>query len=307
VTVDRSIERRRTIRIRRSALTSANLGDIDKPAIKIAETTEELFNAFRLVYNEYQDQGYIKKSHPLAIQYNIHNFLPKTCVFIFQSFRDVVSTISYIPDSPLFGLPLDSLYREEVDALRKQGRKVVEIGSLATEKSLRGRNVVMYLYKAIIHYALMTGASDLCLTVNPKHVRFYADIMLCDQIGEEKYYPWVDAPAVLMRANFDTYAQKMLETYNSEDFETDLASFFLKMHGSKVDSDIDVFRYEREEFLDYDAARYFFLQRPEVLCGLTDEQLDYLEWFYHKALNVPSSLVCPLEDGLYAETEEREA
>ena len=38
VNVDRSIERRRTIRIRRSALTSAKLDDIEKPAIKIAET-----------------------------------------------------------------------------------------------------------------------------------------------------------------------------------------------------------------------------------------------------------------------------
>jgi hypothetical protein len=117
VNVDRSIERRRTIRIRRSALTSAKLDDIEKPAIKIAETKDELFNAFRLVYSEYQDQGYITKSHPLAIQYNVFNFLPKTCVFIFQSYRDVVSTISYIPDTPLFGLPLDSLYREEVDLL----------------------------------------------------------------------------------------------------------------------------------------------------------------------------------------------
>jgi hypothetical protein len=119
--------------------------------------------------------------------------------------------------------------------------------------------------------------------------------MLCEQIGDEKFYPWVGAPAVLMRANFDTYAQNMLETYSTDDFETDLASFFLKMHGSKVDSDIDVFRYEHEAFMDYDAARYFFMQRPEVLCSLTDEQIDYLEWFYHKALNVPSSLICPLE------------
>lgn len=295
VIMDRSIERRRTIRIRRSALTSAKLDDIDRPTIKIAETKEELFKAFRLVYAEYFEQGYIAKSHPLAIQYNIYNFLPKTCVFVFQSYHDVISTISYIPDTPLFGLPLDSLYREEADVLRKQGRKIVEIGSLATEKSLRGRNVVMYLYKTVINYGLMTGVNDLCLTVNPKHVRFYSDIMLCEQIGDEKFYPWVGAPAVLMRANFDTYAQNMLDTYSTDDFETDLASFFLKMHGSKVDSDIDVFRYEHEAFMDYDAARYFFMQRPEVLCSLTDEQIDYLEWFYHKALNVPSSLICPLE------------
>lgn len=48
--MDRSIERRRTIRIRRSALTAAKLDDIDKPSIKVAETRDELEQAFRLVY-----------------------------------------------------------------------------------------------------------------------------------------------------------------------------------------------------------------------------------------------------------------
>lgn len=294
--MDRSIERRRTIRIRRSALTAAKLDDIDRPALKIAETRDELCKAFGLVYAEYFEQGYVTSPHPQAILYNIFNFLPKTCVFIFQSFRDVISTISYIPDSPLFGLPMDGLYRDEIDQLRAQGRKVVEIGSLATEKSVRGRNVVMYLYKTVINYGLMTGVNDLCLTVNPKHVRFYADIMLCEQIGEEKYYPSVGAPAVLMRADFDTYAQRMRETYSTDDFETDLGSFFLKMRGSTVDRDIGALRYEREEFLDYDAARYLFMERPELLLSLNEEQQDYLEWFYHKALNVPSSVPWPIQD-----------
>lgn len=286
--MDRSIERRRTIRIRRSALTAAKLDDIDKPSIKVAETRDELEQAFRLVYEEYHEQGYIPRSHPRSMLYSIYNFLPKTCVFIFQAYRDVVSTIAYIPDSSLFGLPMDSLYKDEVDALRRQGRKVVEIGSLSTEKSLRGKNVVMYLYKTVINYGLMTGVNDLCLTVNPKHARFYADIMLCEQIGEEKHYPAVGAPAVLMRADFDTYAERLMETYAVSDFETDLASFFLKLNTSHVDQHIESLGYERHEFLDYDAARYFFQQRPEILEKLNSEQLAYIERAYHKALFVPS-------------------
>lgn len=286
--MDRSIERRRTIRIRRSALTAAKLDDIDKPSIKIAETRDELEQAFRLVYEEYYEQGYVSRPHPRSLLYSIYDFLPKTCVFVFQAYRDVVSTISFIPDSRLFGLPMDSLYKAEVDALRRQGRKVVEIGALATEKSLRGKNVVMYLYKTVINYGLMTGVNDLCLTVNPKHARFYADIMLCEQIGEERFYPSVGAPAVLMRANFDTYAERLMETYSANDFETDLASFFLKLNSSRVDPHIESLGYERHELLDYDAARYFFQQRPELLEGLNPEQLAYIERAYHKALFVPS-------------------
>ena len=286
--MDRSIERRRTIRIRRSALTAAKLDDIDKPSIKVAETRDELEQAFRLVYAEYYEQGYVPRSHPNAILYSIYDFLPKTCVFVFQAYRDVVSTISFIPDSRLFGLPMDSLYKDEIDALRRQGRKVAEIGALATEKSLRGKNVVMYLYKAVINYGLITGVNDLCLTVNPKHARFYADIMLCEQIGEERYYPSVGAPAVLMRADFDTYAERLMETYATSDFEIDLASFFLKLNSTHVDQDIRSCGYERHELLDYDAARYFFQQRPEVLKNLNPEQLAYIERAYHKPLFVPS-------------------
>lgn len=286
--MDRSIERRRTIRIRRSALTAAKLDDIDRPSIKVAETLDELEQAFRLVYAEYFEQGYVPHPHPKSILYSIYNFLPKTCVFIFQAYREVVSTIAFIPDTPLFGLPMDSLYKDEVDVLRRQGRKVVEIGSLATERSLRGKNVVMYLYKAVINYGLMIGVNDLCLTVNPKHARFYADIMLCEQIGEERHYPSVGAPAVLMRANFDTYAERLTQTYSSNDFETDLAAFFLKLNNSHVDQDIQAFEYERHELLDYDAARYFFQQRPDILERLNPEQLAYIERAYHKPLFVPS-------------------
>ncbi len=298
----RPVERRRTIRIKRSALTADKLNDIDRPAIKIAETKEELFQAFQLVYSEYNEKGYISKPHPESILYSIYNFLPKTCVFIFQSFRDVISTITYIPDDPLFGLPMDSLFREEVDCMRSQGRKVAEIGSLASEKSIRGRNVVMYLYKTIFAYARITGVNDICLTVNPKHVRFYTDILFAEQVGVEKHYKMVEAPAVLMRIDFDLFTQRLLDAYSPDDFETDLASFFLKMHGNKVADDIGALHYERDEFLDYDAARYFFTQRPEVLCELADEQLDFLEWFYHKALNVPSSVDCPFSENQLQES-----
>lgn len=286
---EKDMERRRTIRIRRSALTAAKLGDLDRPNIKIAETLDELTQTFRLIYAEYMEQGYIQAPHPEGLLYSIYNFLPKTCVFIFRSYLDVISTISYTPHTELFGLPMDSLYKDEIDVLRNQGRKVVEIGSLATERSKRGKNVVMYLYKTIINYALFTGVNDLCLMVNPKHVRFYSDIMLCEPLGEEKFYPSVGAPAVAMRVNMDEYEERLKLAYGDSEFETDLHAFFLKMNQSPVDQDIAALDGERNQALDYDAARYLFLRRPEVLGRLDSQQREYIERKYNKALYAPSS------------------
>ena len=286
--MERSIERRRTIRIRRSALTAAKLGDLDRPSIKIAETLDELSQAFKLIYAEYNSQGYISTPHPKQMLYGVYNFLPKTCVFIFQSYKDVISTISYTPDTKLFGVPMDSLYKNELDELRIQGRKIVEIGSLATERSVRGKNVVMYLYKAVINYAFLTKVSDLCLMVNPKHVRFYSDIMLCEQLGDEKFYDAVNAPAVAMRVNFDTYQEKLKAVYGDSEVETDLGSFFLKMNYSSVDPDIEAIDVERNQLLDYDAARDLLMHKPTILEGLTQKQYEYIERMYHKAIYVPS-------------------
>ena len=55
---EREIERRRTIRIRRSALLGAKLEGLDRPSIKIAETLDEWQQAFGVVYRrapQYRD------------------------------------------------------------------------------------------------------------------------------------------------------------------------------------------------------------------------------------------------------------
>jgi hypothetical protein len=79
-------ERRRSVRLRRSAMLKAKLDEIDRPNIKIAETRDELAQSFALVYKEYLASGYIKSPHPSEMHLNIYNFLPATCVYIFRSY-----------------------------------------------------------------------------------------------------------------------------------------------------------------------------------------------------------------------------
>ncbi len=279
----KAIEKRRTIRIRRSSLTKNNLEDIDKPSIKVCETLDEYRQAFRVVYKEYDHAGYIQKKHPRELYYNIYSLLPTTCVFAFKSYLTVLSTLTQVLDSELFGLPMDALYKPEIDELRAQDRKVAEVCALATPQEGRWHNLLMFLGKAYFQYANLIGVNDILIMVNPKHVSFYKSIFMFEEFAEERFYQPVNAPAVALRINYDQFWDKLKETFRDQEFETDLYTFFNRIHNTGVDKFM-TFAKGRNAPLDYDAAKYFFAHRPEILDSLNDEQYDYIERLYHKAL-----------------------
>lgn len=276
------IERRRTIRIRRSSLANNNLADMDRPSIKIAEDLNDYAEAFRIVYEAYREVGYIPEPHPSQMQYSIFSMLPSTCVFVFKQYLKPISTLTQVLDSELFGLPMDNLYKNEVDELRSQGRKIAEIGALATSKESRWNNLLMFLGKAYFQYAKLIGINDILITVNPKHVEFYKAIFLFEPFAEERHYPYVGAPAVALRINYDIFWERLENTFHEHDFETDLYTFFSRIHSTGIDESMR-FNMERNIPLPQDAAAFFFRQRPEILQSLTPEQIAYIKEHYPEA------------------------
>ncbi len=278
------IERRRTIRIRRSALLEAKLDQIDRPSIKIAETLDEYRQAFTLLHDVYLASGYLPEANPSGLLLNPHHLLPRSCVFLFKSYLDVYSTMSYVPDTPQFGLPMDDLYKAEVDALRAKGRKVAEIGSLATIRHHCGQNLMVFLSKAIFRYALLTGADDLCIMVNPKHVRFYNAIFLFQPFGEQRHYAKVNALAVALRVDMRTIEPALRDAYAANDFDTDLHNFFVKINSHAIDNETTMGQAEKNAPLESEIARYLLTRNPVLLDDLSPQQRDYLTRMYHKAL-----------------------
>lgn len=278
------IERRRTIRIRRSALLDAKLESLDRPSIKIAETLDEYMQAFTVLHDVYLASGYLSAPALNGISFGLHHLLPKSCVFVFKSYLTVLSTMSYIPDTQRFGLPMDDLYKPELDMLRNAGRRVVELGSLATLPQRRMQNLIVFLAKAIFRYAMSTKADDLCIMVNPKHVRFYESIFLFEAFGEERHYDKVNAPAVALRVNMHNIEPSLYEAYGNTDFETDLHSFFVKMNSHIIDHDIRLENAEKNIPLESEIARKLFSSNPKLLPSLPDDQRSALEALYHKAL-----------------------
>jgi hypothetical protein len=278
---DHTPDRRRTIRIRRSALLQNKLDDIDRPSIKIAETRDELEQAFSLVHHEYKKLGYVNEPNPPEICLGIHHVLPETAVFIFKSYLTVISTLTQIFDSNMFGLPMDALYHGELDALRKANRKLVELSALATRDEARWRNVFMYLARAMFWYAMRQKANDLCITVNPKHVEFYKTLFLFEDLGPEKYYPKVSAPAVALRLNLDDIYKKLRQAYSALDFDCDLHSFFDKVSpGALTEADGTDALVKKRRIMDTATVRYFFIEKTNVLEKATPEQMDYIKTIY---------------------------
>jgi hypothetical protein len=209
----------------------SRLDAIDRPAIKIAETSREYEQALALVYEEYVQSGYIPNPNPDGMVFSVHHLLPETTVFIAKSYETVISTLTQVFDSEHFGLPMDCIYREELAELRDKGRKIAELGSLATNKEFRWQNLFMYLCQLMYWFARERGVNDLCITVNPKHVRFYKTIFLFEKFGPEKQYPKVAAPAVLMRLDVGGFEKASKRIYGHLEFDCNLHEYFHRMNG----------------------------------------------------------------------------
>ncbi len=97
------------------------------------------------------------------------------------------------------GLLADSLYGEEIDALRKQGRRLCEVTRLALGSHLSCLEPMATLFNVAFLLASNVHArTDLLAEVHPRHVGFYRRTMGYRVVGPERICLRVGAPAVLM-------------------------------------------------------------------------------------------------------------
>ena len=88
----------------------------DSLLFSLAQSTDELLQAYQLVYRNYLRAEYIDP-HPSEMRYSAYNALPSTATFVAKLRNSVVTTASIVFDSPL-GLPMDAIYHDELEELR---------------------------------------------------------------------------------------------------------------------------------------------------------------------------------------------
>ncbi len=168
---------------------------------KIAETLSEFDGACRLVHDLYVREGYIDPQ-PGGMRVTPFSLLSATRTFIGCEKNNIFLTVTLFGDSPQ-GLPMDSLYRSELDMLRKEGRKIAEVGALAVKSTakLTFRDKVMMLFRIVLQYAWSDmHCDDIVIVINPKHRGFYEKVLSFKQIGGEEAYEYVKGnPAIALR------------------------------------------------------------------------------------------------------------
>jgi len=226
-----------------------------------ARSRDELERAYRLVYHSYLGRGYVEESRS-GLRILVHNALPGTVTFVSLLRDEVIATVSLVPDSAI-GLPMDAVYRPEMDALRAAGRKLTEVTMLADRRheARRALSVLLLMMKRVFDYAtLVLKATDLCITVNPRHQEYYRRYLLFESMGGGvREYPSVENnPAVAERLDLMTVRERCrndevlyghfftdrtpmcILTNRYEMTEEDLKYFFTDLTGSFRDAPDDV-------------------------------------------------------------------
>jgi hypothetical protein len=258
--------------------------DIDQPVIKWADSREELEKAFSLVHEEYVRSGYITKPNQHHIFFNIHNLLPNSCTLIIKCGHEVIATLSMVTDDQEFGLPMDSLYKEEVDVLRKQRRKICELCSLAASPEFSSEKLLMPLFRTMYWHSVTQHIDDFCITVNPKHVPFYKLVFLFEDLGPQRFYHRVNAPAVALRLDLRRCGENLEKAYRGAEPECSVYSYVFESPSIESRQRDHLLVAETRQIPDAEIVDYFLARDAGIRTTLRPGQHEYLLASYANAV-----------------------
>ena len=178
--------------------------DVAPNSISIARTEHDLVRAFELVHYSYCTAGLAADS-PSGLRLTPYHLSGHSDVLIAEIGDEVVSTISLFGDCDL-GLPMESMYGNEIAQLREQGFSLGEIGSFADRRNGVSRFLAVFIEfnRWLAQVAHERRIDTLVAAVHPKHARLYQRAFGFQQIGGQTDCPYVnDNPAVAIYLHLD--------------------------------------------------------------------------------------------------------
>ncbi len=169
--------------------------------MRVALNIKQRERAYRLAYEVYRKSGYVEPT-PERMIVSPFDADPRTLTLLVEdSLGRAAGTITLVFDSDR-GLPCDELFKQDLLPFRNQGRRLVEVTRLAISSRYKhSKQLLVHLYNFVSIYArrVMCG-TDFVIEVNPRHVKFYARMLLFSQITGVRTCLRVNgAPAVLLR------------------------------------------------------------------------------------------------------------
>ena len=240
-------------------------GKTGEYALELAVTIEQRRRAWAMVYERYLEKGYAKPN-PDGLWYGIHDALPNTRTMLVTHHGKDVATLTLVFDSPI-ALPADVLYGQELDSLRRRGRRLCEITSLVNTES--NRSICTTILNHIFHFAYLMAfrvedATDFVITVNPHHAPYYKRKLFFEQMGEDQSYDKVGgAPATLLRLPLTGLAKRYARHYRKKPNSRSFYRFFVDWNQSR--RLIIELRRHRQPLAGRDIATWFDPRRPMFL------------------------------------------
>lgn len=261
------------------------IGEIE---YKVASTRDEIEQAMALVYKEYLMRAFIlPKYYKSNLRTTLHHLVPGTTTFVGLKGKEVVITATIIPDSPL-GIPMDMGYKDDVDKLRRLGRKVCEAGYLAIKSELFGRgffslfnfkklDFIFTLFKLELQYSLFCKKfDDICIVTNPRYMIF--KFLPFEVIGEVKYYGYDVASvkkkaAVPKRLDLRKVREELKKIEKNPLCQISYKPALYKIFfGDKIQPEF----FQRKYNLNIEDLCYFFVQKSDILKKARQQERNYI-------------------------------
>lgn len=181
---------------------------------KAASHRDERTAAFGLVYQAYVRSGLIEPN-PSQLRVTPYQLQPGSTIFVAVLRNEVISTVSLIGDGQL-GLPMESIYGDEIARLRALGMRFGEVSALADRRRQMSRTLPVFvqLMRLMVQSAHRQGIDRLLVAVHPRHARFYQRFLSFQRLAEERSYPLVcNNPAVALYLDFAQIARERPPNY----------------------------------------------------------------------------------------------
>lgn len=208
---------------------------------RTAVTPEDYLSSFNLVYRVFVRTGFTSPG-PTPFRLAPQHCNTDSRIFIGlrreEDKEKLIYSISIFPDSPENGLPMDMVFKKELDLLRSQGRFIAEVGHLAADPSYKMNNMnIPMLGNKILHQhaSRHLQADDIVITIHPKYRWIYEDLLLFEKIGEIEAYSYANGnPALAMRLDLRTMKENYQKAYKKIASKNNLYHFFFTKESSSI-------------------------------------------------------------------------
>ncbi len=186
---------------------------------KIADNVDELDQAFVLTGKRYKDRKYSDGNKVVSL----YNAVRGSATFVAKFEGRVIGTMSFFVDG--VGLPLDRIFKKEMDHFRKAGKRNIECGSFAIDRTFGNSAgmIPMMFNEMAIKFGLDLEIDHLFAGVHPDHKSFYSGVLCFEQFAEVQEHPYVGkAPVCPLVMKLKRLRENMRRVYGNGDYKTNV-------------------------------------------------------------------------------------